>query len=103
MFHGATLSLVRCNIGGIEMTMNQNSIDAYAHIKKLNKKQNIVYEAIRANPVSSNRELADDVLHWRINCVTGRVNELKDARLIIIAGKKRDPLTHRTVDFYEVT
>lgn len=53
------------------------SRDAYQTIySKIGDKQRQVFEAIEELGVASNEEIADH-LNWPINCVTGRVTELR--------------------------
>lgn len=50
----------------------------------------------------SAREIAE-YLHWPINCITGRIAELRDIRLLIEeCGKKKDISTNRTVKLYRI-
>lgn len=59
------------------MGQAQTSIWAYEAIKsRLGAKQQTVYEALKKLGIANNQELAD-YLGWQINCVTGRVNELR--------------------------
>jgi len=59
------------------MTVSTTSKTAYHSIyKKIGAKQRAVYEAIGELGTASNEELAS-YLDWPINCITGRVCELK--------------------------
>lgn len=50
----------------------------------------------------SAREIAA-YLHWPINCITGRIAELRDIRLLIEeCGTKKDTDTNRTVKLYRI-
>lgn len=62
------------------------SLAAYADIKdKLNEKQGIVYETIKALEPCTNEQIADH-LGWAINRVTGRCTELHKFDMITVAG-----------------
>ena len=64
------------------MTVALTSSNAYHTIyNKLGAKQKIVYEAIGELGTASNEELAT-YLDWPINCVTGRVCELKKFNMV---------------------
>ena len=72
--------------------MQDTSIDAYVAIQpRLPKKQKDVYrllsEATRQGVGMTNYELAR-ALHWQINCVTGRVKELRDLGLVVKSGRR---------------
>lgn len=68
------------------MTVAHTSIKAYQEIKdELNNKQSIVYETLKELGVASNEELATE-LHWPINCVTGRMTELRDKGFAVVHG-----------------
>lgn len=64
------------------MTVATTSKAAYEKIKsKLGKNQLIVYEAIKTLGRPTNEEIAD-FLGWPINCVTGRVTELRGFNMV---------------------
>jgi len=55
---------------------------------RLGKMQEKIYEVIKENPESSNKEIAD-ILGIAINCVTGRTNELVNKfKIVEDAGTK---------------
>ena len=49
---------------------------------------------IMEHPGMSNHDIAR-FLGWEINCVTPRVNELRDMNMVDCAGEKEDRITHR--------
>lgn len=61
----------------------ETSIEAYKKILDYikSKRQRAVYEVLYHNPGMSNRQIKD-VLGWEINCVTGRVTELREKRVL---------------------
>ncbi len=60
------------------MGVTQTSLLAYSDIKKkLGNKQRIVRDAIGELGIANNQMIAE-YLNWPINCVTGRVKELRD-------------------------
>ena len=72
--------------------MQDTSLSAYVAIQpRLPKKQKEVYrllrEASQQGMDMTNYELAR-ALHWQINCVTGRVNELVKMGLVQKAGRR---------------
>jgi len=54
--------------------------------KELPEKRLLVYEVIIQNPNGITRKGIAKALGWAINCVTGRVTELKQAGLIVEDG-----------------
>lgn len=83
--------------------MNEMSLEAYEKIKStLGEKQMIVYMAIDRYPKCSNEELRM-ILGWEINCITGRVKELRDLKLVCLAGKKFNERTQMNVNAWRVT
>ena len=72
--------------------MQDTSLSAFVAIQpRLPKKQKEVYsllrEATKQGVDMTNYELAR-ALHWQINCVTGRVNELVKLGLVTKAGRR---------------
>ena len=68
------------------MNVAETSLTAYGKIKpKLGTKQLAVYEAIGDMGVATNEQIAD-YLGWPINCVTGRVSELKKYGAVDVEG-----------------
>lgn len=51
--------------------------------KSLPEKRRLVYEVILANPGGITRKQIAKILGWPINCVTGRVTELRDKHQLI--------------------
>ena len=51
--------------------------------KDLPEKRRLVYEVILANPGGITRKQIAKILGWPINCVTGRVTELRDTHNLI--------------------
>jgi predicted transcriptional regulator len=74
--------------------MQQTSLDAYHSILySLSEKQKKVYDLLRIRPMS-NADIAI-TLGWRINCVTPRVLELREKKLVYNYGDKIDESTGR--------
>ena len=70
------------------MTVQQTSLEAY-HIlyDDLGNRQKEVLDVIRGNPGICNKEISEKLL-LPINCVTGRVKELRDLRFVDGCGFK---------------
>ena len=84
------------------MTVQQTSMEAYeAMIPLLSENQAVGYDVIRDHPGMSNHDIAR-FLHWEINCVTGRVKELRDLGVVVFCGNKVDRVTGNTVMCWEV-
>ena len=81
--------------------MADTSIEAYNDIKPtLGKNQYLVLKCIdRFNRPVCNYELAKE-LGWPINCVTGRVRELREAGIVISVKKMTSP-TGRTAWYWQ--
>ena len=60
-----------------------------------------VFIAIRKLGICNDREITE-YLGWKINCVTNRRGELVTKGLVVMAAKKLDPQTNRTVSYWEV-
>jgi len=79
------------------MGVQSTSLEAYTDLLyELGEKQEIVLETIQQHPNASNHDLAR-ILHWEINCVTGRVKELREMGYVLENGEKVDRLTGRRV------
>lgn len=59
---------------------------AYALIEDLPEKRQRVYEELLKAPSGLTNKQISSRLGWPINCVTGRVKELRDANLVVAAG-----------------
>ncbi len=70
------------------MNVQQTSLEAY-HIlyDDLGNRQKEVLDVIRDNPGVCNKEIAEMLL-LPINCVTGRVKELRELRFVVDDGVK---------------
>ncbi len=81
--------------------MRQTSLDAYHSIfDKLGDKQRKIYETLCVSPMT-NTELSE-FLHWPINTVTPRSNELVKKELIRYAGTKIYPGTQKRQIVWQV-
>ena len=60
-----------------------------------------VFIAIRKLGIANDREIKN-YLGWEINSVVPRRNELVEKGLVVMAAKKLDPQTNRTVSYWEV-
>jgi len=79
------------------MGVQATSIEAYSDLLyELGEKQEVVLESIQQHPNVSNHDLSR-ILHWEINCVTGRVKELREMGYVLENGEKVDRLTGRKV------
>lgn len=84
------------------MGVTQTSMESFkAVVPKLSEKQQVVYDTIHDNPGMSNHDIAR-FLHWEINTVTPRVNELRDKGVVDYGGDKVDRLTDRKVMTWRV-
>lgn len=82
------------------MTVEETSLDAYydkeEHFATLREK--VLYIVTNAtHPSAADVSRLTDL---KINTVTGRLNELEKANLIHKAGRKIDPFTGCTVNYY---
>ena len=69
--------------------MQQTSLEAYTDLKErriLGQNQRIVLGIISHHVHITNKAIAQE-LQWPINCVTGRVKELREAGFVESAGK----------------
>ena len=81
--------------------IQQTSLESYeALIPILSEHQQTVLEVIQSHPGMSNHDIAR-FLNWEINCVTPRVNELRDKRMVSFCGIKKDHITERNVMTWE--
>ncbi len=83
------------------MSVFQNRLESYRAIQtELGRRQREVYMRLREAPSvgmdMSNREIALS-LHWPVNCVTGRVKELRDDGLVVESCVRWDCVTRRNV------
>ena len=84
------------------MNVQQTSMEAFeSMIPLLNERQSVVYDVIRDHPGMSNHDIAR-FLHWEINCVTPRVNELRELGVVVFHGTKVDRVTGRNVMCWRV-
>jgi DNA-binding MarR family transcriptional regulator len=82
--------------------MQITSMDSYAEIvKTLGIRQMLVLYCLKENGPMCNREIAKE-LHLPINCITGRVYELRQQERVRWTGsKKHDEQTNRDVLVWE--
>ena len=81
--------------------IQQTSLEAYKFIlHDLGEKQQEVLDTIIRHPGMSNHDIAR-FLGWEINCVTPRVNELRDMGLVDLMSIKEDGITNRRVMCWE--
>lgn len=72
------------------MPAASTSKDAYGKIRdKLGRRQTIVYEALKSIGPATNEQIADH-LGWPINCVTGRMTELRRFDMVAVMGVTRN-------------
>lgn len=82
--------------------IQQTSLEAYeAILPTLSDRQLIVFEVIQRHPGMSNHDIAR-FLNWEINCVTPRVDELRDRNMIGLNVIKKDRITEKKVMAWEV-
>jgi predicted HTH transcriptional regulator len=81
--------------------MRQTSIDAYRKLTHKTTKREVVYSAIKKNPVT-NKQLAKK-LKKPINEITPRVNELVKMGLVSSIGTIKDPETNRRATLWSAT
>lgn len=82
--------------------MLDTSLEAYESIRsKLNTKQSRVEAVLKKSyPFAMcNYQIASE-LNWPINCVTGRIKELRKKKLVVGAGKRPGPPQGRSVHFW---
>jgi len=81
--------------------IQQTSLESYSAIlPTLSERQQIIFEVIQRHPGMSNHDIAR-YLDWEINCVTPRVNELREQRVVGLHGEKIDRITGRKVLTWE--
>lgn len=82
--------------------IQQTSLEAYEFIlPELAERQQEIFEVIQRHPGMSNHDISR-FLNVEINCVTPRVNELRDKHMVGLHGQKTDRITNRTVNTWEV-
>lgn len=82
--------------------IHTNSLMAYVDLlESIGQRQMQVYKCIEENENISNREIAEK-LYLPINCVTGRVKELRDRKLVLQSGNKIDQITKKQVSTWKV-
>jgi predicted transcriptional regulator len=83
------------------MNVTDTSLAAYDSIAgQLSEKRKAVLTALKQLEPASNAHVAE-FLHWPINCVTGRMNELRKLGFVRPRGKKPGPPTGRFVYYWE--
>lgn len=86
-------------MGMIRMTID-TSLDAYIDTKDLRSLQaQRIYETISRTVYPSSSDIAR-ITGMQRTSVTGRLRELEQAGRIIKAGKKKDPVTQKSVYYY---
>lgn len=75
----------------------QNRNESYELVEK-KKKAQIVLESLNLEPLTA-RQLSKK-LRWPINCIVGRIKELREEEKVTIAGKVYDNRTNRHVAVY---
>jgi hypothetical protein len=76
------------------MTVSSTSKNAYNAIySKIGDKQRKVYEAIGELGIATNEQIAE-YLDWPINCVTGRVTELRKFGMVGVEGIQKGSSGH---------
>lgn len=84
------------------MTVDQNSITAYYEdMERLDTIRDKVYYIIQNATHPSSSDIAR-MMKTERTTITGRLKELEEEELIYKAGKKKDPWTHKTVNWYAV-
>ena len=82
--------------------IHTNSLMAYVDLlESIGQRQMQVYKCIEENENISNREIGEK-LYLPINCVTGRVKELRDRKLVLQSGNKIDQITKKQVSTWKV-
>jgi predicted transcriptional regulator len=84
----------------MKTNMQQTSIFAYHSLGDLTPRQAEVLAAIKQHGPIANYDLAM-VVWWPVNCVTGRVLELRDKGLVVEAYRGRHKVTGRQVIFWK--
>ena len=70
--------------------LQDTSLQAFSEIwPDLGDRQRRVFEAIHILGACCNQRIAD-YLNWPINCVCGRVKELRDKGLVVEAGRAKN-------------
>ena len=78
--------------------------DAYkAILEKLPERRRAVLSALIAEPEGLTTQEICNRLGWPINCVSGRISELKEAQLVEASGKtRRNDLSGRPVTVWRI-
>ena len=85
------------------MTVDQNSIDAYYDdMERLETIREKVYYIVCNAKHPSSADIAR-LMKTDRTTITGRLKELEEDNLIYKANKKKDPWTHKTVNWYAPT
>jgi transcription initiation factor IIE alpha subunit len=82
--------------------MQQTSLLAYVELKHLGDKQVRIYDTIERLGSACNYDIAHE-LDWEVNRVTGRVMELREMKLVVVAYKEVHPVTNRKVIYWKTT
>ena len=80
-------------------TIENRNESYYLTDKETRQKQ--VLDALLRLGSATNRELSE-TLRLPINCITGRVKELREKDRVCVDGKKFDSVTNRTVTLFKV-
>jgi len=85
----------------VRTNMQHTSLDAYEEITTkptvLGTRQTAVYQVLAAAPEPLTLKETASALGWAINCVTGRLKELRDRKLIMERGHRLCSLAGRYV------
>lgn len=80
--------------------IQQTSLEAYWNLDNVSGKRKVVFEAIKELGEACNLDIAYK-LHWPINRITPRTNELVKLGLVVEAKKDITPLTGKRVIFWK--
>jgi len=81
--------------------IQETSIESYANLlESLGSRQLVVLTAISRIEPCNNTQIAK-FLNLPINCITGRVNELRKKRLVKLSKVDECPITSRKSMFWE--
>lgn len=83
--------------------IQQTSIEAYdalARNKSLGDKQKIVLACLMDRGPLNNRMIGY-ILRWPVNCVTGRIKELREMGFVVEHHRARDYSTNKTTIYWE--
>jgi len=77
--------------------VNSKRVNPTAAFKKRDRTK--VYEIIKRSSGITSKEIAE-IMHRRLNCISGRISELKQAGLVIVIGRRGDcGILHDRNDF----